>query len=129
MNALAMPISSRAAAERLCACLCTNSPRMREERSATSCAIFASSAVSAGSAGCIAHDAIGAGRALHFAGVIEVVQVGYRLAHGEERLVRVQLAAKEHAQQVSGALRLFPQGVLQLREPRLVVLLELRHAL
>src|SRR5690242_4171662 len=113
MNALAMPISSRAAAESAWACFCTKSPRMREERSATSCAILESSAVSAGSAGCIAHDAIGAERALGFAGVIKVVQVGYRLAHGEERLVRVELAPEEHRQQVAGAFLSLLQDLLQ----------------
>src|SRR5581483_8072532 len=100
MNALAIPISSRMAAERLCVCFCTNSPRMREERSATSWVIFESSALSAGSAGCIAHDAIAAGRALCLAGVIEVVQVGYRLSHGEKHLVRIELAPEQHRQQV-----------------------------
>src|SRR5574338_667674 len=109
MNALAMPISSRTAAESACVCFCTKSPRMREERSATSCAIFESSAVSTGSAGCIAHDAIGARGARGFAGVVKIVQVGYRLAHGEERLVRVELAAEKHAEELARAALAFRQ--------------------
>src|SRR6185503_7572729 len=129
MNALAMPISSRTAEERLWVCLRAKSPRMREERSATLCAIFASSAVSVGSAGCISHDAIGAGGALCVPRVVKVVQVGYRLAHGEEGLVRVQRAPEQHRQQLARALLLAPDGFLQLGEARLVVRLELRDAL
>src|SRR5690349_8068137 len=124
MNARAMPISSRMAAESDWVCFCANSPRMREERSATSCAIRDSSAVSTGSADCIAHDAIGARRPPGLAGVVKIVQVGYRLAHGEERLVRVELAAKEHRQQIARAFRAFLQALLQFLEPCLVVRLQ-----
>src|SRR3954468_10515332 len=99
MNALAMPISSRRAADIDSACLRAKSPRIREERSATCWATFASSADSEGLAGCISHDAIRTRGALRLAGVVKVVQVGYRLAHGEERLMGVERAAKEHRQQ------------------------------
>src|SRR5690348_6328383 len=109
MNALAMPISSRTAEERLCVCFCTKSPRMREERSATSWAILDSSAFSTGLAGCIAHDAIGAGGALGVAGIIKIMQVGYRLAHREESLVGVELAPEQHAEQLAGAFLAFCQ--------------------
>src|SRR5690349_2676815 len=129
MNALAMPISSRTAEERLSVCLRAKSLRMREERSATVWAILASSAVTVGSAGCISHDAIDPRRARCLPRVVEVVQVGYRLAHGEERLVRVQGPAEEHRQQLARAFVLALDGLLQLGEALAVMLLELRNAL
>src|SRR5919108_2114149 len=107
MNALAMPISSRTAEESPSVCFCTKSPRMREERSATSWHTFASSSVSFLSAGCISHDAIIAHGALCAAGIVQVVQVSYRLAHREERLVRIERPAKQHAEQFRRALRRF----------------------
>src|SRR5688500_5004514 len=102
MNALAMPSSSRIAELRLSACFCENSARILEERSATSCSILAFFSCSGG---CIAHDAIVAQLARRAAGVVEVMQVGYRLAHREEGLVQVELALREqHAEQVARAL-------------------------
>src|SRR5437764_97838 len=103
MNALAMPSSSRIAAERVAVCFWAKSPRIREERSATCWHTFASSAVSVGLAGCIPHDAISARSALCLPCVIQVVQVGYRLAHCEKSLVRVERAAEEHRQKVCRA--------------------------
>src|SRR4026207_2037330 len=104
MNALAMPISSRVAADMLCACFLAKSPRILEERSATSWYTLASSSVSFGSAGCISHDAIRTRGSLRFARVVEVVQVGYRLAHGKEGLVRIERPLEQHRQQLAGAL-------------------------
>ena len=46
MNALAMPISSRTAADMLSVCFWAKSPRILEERSATCWQTFASSSVS-----------------------------------------------------------------------------------
>src|SRR5688572_29017987 len=103
MNALAMPSSSRIAEPRLSACFCENSARILEERSATSCSIFA---FFSWSAGCIAHDAIASQLARRAAGVVKVMQMGYRLAHGEEGLVQVELAPREQQpEQLAGALR------------------------
>src|SRR5688500_2107121 len=99
MKALAMPISSRTAEDTPSACFCTNSPKIVEERSATfwqtfassfASVLLASSSASFLSACCISHDAINAEGALCSAGVVQVVQVGYRLAHGEEGLVRIE---------------------------------------
>src|SRR5918999_2512468 len=103
MNALAMPISSRTAEDMPSACFCTKSPRIFDERSATWVQTFASSSDSFLSAGCISHDAIIAEGALRAAGIVQVVQVGYRLAHGEERLVRIERPAEQHAQQIGRA--------------------------
>src|SRR5688572_23249852 len=126
MKALAMPSSSRTAEERLSACFCAKSPRMREERSATACIMRA---CSSWLGGCIAHDAIGAEAACGAAGIVKVVQVGYRLAHGEESLVQVELALREqHAQQVAGALRTAPQRVRQQLEFLAMVALQLGDA-
>src|ERR687887_928449 len=105
MNALAMPSSSRITEESISACFWTTSPRIREERSATDCATRASSALSVGLAGCIPHDAIRFGCTLCLTRVVEVVQVGYRLAHGEKSLVRIERAAKHHRQQLARAAR------------------------
>src|SRR4051812_15934818 len=129
MNALAMPISSRVAADMLCACFFAKSPRIFEERSATSWYTLASSSVSFGSAGCISHDAIWTGRSLRFARVVKVVQVGYRLAHGEEGLVRIQRPLEQDRQQLGGAFLLLSEDSFQVVEVLAVVLLELRHAL
>src|ERR1043165_8534517 len=95
MNALAMPISSRTAADMDCVCFWAKSPRILEERSATCCATRASSCVSFWLAGCIPHDAISACAAPCFARIVEIVQVSYRLAHGEERLMRIKRALEE----------------------------------
>src|SRR3989440_8615915 len=129
MNARAMPISSRTAAERLSVCFWANSPRILEERSATVWAIFASSAASVWSAGCITHDAIRAGGALCLPGVVQVVQVGYRLSHGEEGLVGIERPPEEQGEQLARALRALAQRRSQLLEACPVVLFELRHAL
>src|SRR3954463_9538244 len=103
MNALAMPISSRRAADIDSACLRAKSPRIFDERSATCWATFASSADSFRLAGCISHDAIRTRGALRLARIVEIVQVGYRLAHGEERLVGVERAPEEDRQQLARA--------------------------
>src|SRR5688500_1569562 len=97
MKALAMPISSRTAEDMSSACRCANSPRILDERSATCWHTFASSAASFGLTGCIPHDAIIGLGTRGAPGVVEIVQVGYRLAHREERLVRVERAAEKHA--------------------------------
>src|SRR5215211_6571923 len=129
MNALAMPISSRIAADIDAACFWANSPRILDDRSATCWQTFASSAVSFGLAGCKSHDAIGARRALRLARIVKIVQVGYRLAHREERLVRVERAAKQHRQQFPCAARAFGELVLELGKSLPVMLFKLRHAL
>src|SRR5947207_2324589 len=129
MKARAMPISSRTAEERLAACLPANSPRMREERSATDWQIFASSADSLGSAGCITHDAIRPARALQAPGVVQIVKMGDRLAHREERLVRVERPAEEEPEQVARAAFLVLQGFDDLFEMRLMVRFERRDPL
>src|SRR5712692_1114030 len=128
MNALAMPISSRTAEESPSACFWANLPRILEERSATDWHTLASSADSLGSAGCIAHDAISAARALCAAGVVQVVQVGYRLAHREESLVGVERAAKQHAEEIARAAGFLPQCLAKLLQTILMMRLELRHA-
>src|SRR5262245_42786108 len=103
MKALAMPSSSRTAEDRLSACFCAKSPRMREERSATAWRIFA---CSSWSGCCISHDAIGSRLARCAAGIVKVMQVGYRLAHREESLVQIQLALREQQrEQIARALR------------------------
>src|SRR5690242_10077708 len=129
MNAFAMPISSRTAADIDSACFWANSPRILDERSATCWATLASSAVSVGLDGCISHDAIGTRGALCLARVVKIVQVGYRLAHGEERLVGVERAPKEDRQQLARAFLPFFQLLLQLGEALAVVLLQLVDAL
>src|SRR5260221_314675 len=128
MKARAMPISSRTAEERLAACFCANSPRMREERSATDWQTLASSADSWGSAGCIAHDAIGAERTLQAGRVVEGMQMGYRLAHREEGLVRIERPPEEKAEQLAGAAFLAFQGLDDFFEMRLVMRFERGHA-
>src|SRR4051812_7999729 len=126
MNAFAMPSSSRIADDRLAACFCAKSPRMREERSATA---WRSLACSSWLGGCITHDAIAALLARRAPGVVKVMQVGYRLAHGEESLVQVQFTFRKHdAEQVAGALRPAAQYLRQDVEFLAVVPLELGDA-
>src|SRR5258708_38898964 len=129
MYALAMPISSRIAADRLSVCFWANFSRILEERSATCWQTFASSSLSFRLAGCIAHDAIRAGGALCVAGVVEIVQMGYRLAHREEGLVRIERPPEEHRQQIACAALALAQFFFQLGEARAVMRLELRHAI
>src|SRR5919204_980041 len=129
MKALAMPSSSRTAMETFSACFWVNSPRIFDERSATSLQTFASSAASASLAWRIPHDAIRAEAALCPPRVIEVVQVGYRLAHGEKRLVRIEWPAKKYAEELACAPRRFAQGIYHFPEAVLVMLLELGHPL
>src|SRR5258708_33550746 len=114
MYALAMPISSRIAADRLSVCFWANFSRILEERSATCWQTFASSSLSFRLAGCIAHDAIRTGGALCVAGVIEIVQVGYRLAHREERLVRIERPAEQQRQQIARAALALVQLLFEL---------------
>src|SRR4051794_31877285 len=125
MNALAMPISSRTAEDMLCACFCAKSPRIFEERAATDWTTRASSALSGvaffRSAGCIPHDAIVTLRLLQAPGVVQIVQMGDRLPHGEEGLVRVERALEEHRQQLARAFRFFLQFLHQVLESVLVV--------
>src|SRR5215212_4803714 len=109
MNALAMPISSRTAADMSSAWRLANSPRILEERSATRWQTFASSSASFRLTCCISHDAIFTLGTLCAPGVVEVMQMGYGLAHREERLVRVERSAEQHAQQFGRALRFFLQ--------------------
>src|SRR5688500_13830465 len=113
MNALAMPISSRTAGDRLCDCFRAKSARILDERCATSPQTLASFSVSLGSAGCIAHDAIRIDAALCPSCVVEVVQVGYRLAHREECLVGVERAAEQDREQLTSALGSGSQGFRQ----------------
>src|SRR4051794_538003 len=126
MNALAMPSSSRMAEDRLAACFCAKSPRIRDERSATA---WRSLACSSWLGGCITHDAIAALLARRAAGVVEVMQVGYRLAHREKRLVQIQLAFRKHdVEQLAGTLRPAAQYLRQGVEFFAVVPLELGDA-
>src|ERR1044071_6612489 len=106
MYALAMPISSRIAAERGWACFWAKSARILGERSATDCTTF-------GSTCGIAHDAIGTLGSLQAPGVVEVMQMGYRLAHGEEGLVRVERPAKQQPEQLARAQGLVLQRLGQ----------------
>src|SRR6266850_2711294 len=129
MNALAMPISSRTAADMDWVCFCAKSPRILDERSATSWQTRPSAWDSFWLAGCIPHDAISAGGAPCLARVVEIVQVGYRLAHGEESLVRVERPAEKHRQEIAGAALAFPQFIRQLRKASAVMRFELRHPL
>src|SRR5712692_6438996 len=128
MNALAMPISSRTAEERPSACFRANSPRILEERSATDWQTLASSADSVESAGCISHDAISAARALQASGVVEVMQMGYGLAHGKESLMRIERTAEQQRQEIAGAAGIVLQLIQQFSEMGLMMPLELRHA-
>src|SRR5678816_1298284 len=121
MYALAMPISSRIAAESDCACFWVKSARIFDERSATDCTIL-------GSTCGIAHDAIGALGSLQGPRVVEVMQMGYRLAHGEEGLVRVERPAKQEAEQLTRAHFLAFQRLGQFCEMLLMVSLQLGHS-
>src|SRR5262245_31244925 len=123
MYARAMPISSRTAAESDCACFWVKSARIFEERSATERTSVASTFVSACG---ITHDAIGSIGALQAPGIVEIVQMGDRLAHGEEGLVRVERPAEKQPEQLAGAELLALQRFLQLREVLLMVILQLR---
>src|SRR5438552_2560433 len=125
MNALAMPISSRIAADMDWVCFCANSPRILEERSATCWTTLPSSCASFWLAGCIPHDAICPRRPLCLARVVKIVQVGYRLAHGEESLVRIERPAKQHRQELAGAALV----LLQLRHELGVAVAAARHRL
>src|SRR6266853_4902564 len=76
----------------------------------------------------VANDAIRADRTLQAPLEMEKVKVSHRLAHGEEKLMRVELAAKqriEHVRRRFGRIA----GLIELREAKAVVLLELRDAL
>src|SRR5437762_13304384 len=129
MNALAMPISSRTAADMDWVCFCANSPRILEERSATCWTTLPSSCASFWLAGCIPHDAICPRRPLCLARVVKIVQVGYRLAHREESLVRIERPAKQHRQQLARAALALLQLALQLGESLAMMIFKLRHAL
>src|SRR5262245_42705838 len=116
-----MPISSRIADESDCACFWAKSPRILEDRSATDCTTFESTCG-------ITHDAIGSIGALQSPGVVEIVQMGDRLAHREEGLVRVERPAEQNVQQLTGTGLLVLQNVLDFCEMPGMVLLELRDA-
>src|SRR5262245_18527518 len=112
-----MPISSRIAAESEPVCFRANSARIFEERSATDCTTL-------GSTCCIAHDAIGSVRPLQAARVVEIVQMGDGFAHREERLVRVERPAEQHAEQLARAALLVSQDIHEFREVTGVMALE-----
>src|SRR5688572_21557013 len=116
-----MPISSRIADESDWACFWVKSARIFEERSATDCTTL-------GSTCGIAHDAIGTLGALQAPGVIEIVQMGDRFAHGEESLARVERPAKQQAKQITRAALLVFQRIFYFLEMCLVVALEFGHA-
>src|SRR6267142_5353100 len=135
MKARAMPNSSLAATPRPPVWRCRNSAMSRPERSATSANTFALWAESGGDcvacmslALSVANHAIGADRTLQAPLEMEKMKVSHRLAHGEEKLMRVELAAKQRIEHVC---RRFGRSAsfMQLREPQAVVLLELRDAL
>src|SRR5436190_22629142 len=107
MKALAMPISSRTAADMDWVCFWANAPRILEERSATCWQTLASSWDSLWLAGCIPHDAIGVRRTLCFTCVVKIVQMSYRLAHREECLMRVQRTSKQNGYQLARAAGTF----------------------
>src|SRR5882672_7320641 len=135
MNARAMPNSSLVATPWPPAWRCRNSPMRRLERSATSANTFA---LWAGSGeDCVAgmllglHVAdhpIGADRALQAPLEVEKVEVSHRFTHGEEQLMRVELAAKQRIEHVRGR----PGRIadfMELGKPQAMMLLELRDAL
>src|SRR5260221_14155874 len=106
MNAFAMPISSRTAADMDWLCFWANSPRILEERSATCWKTLASSWLSfwltAGCfGGCIPHDAICTCGTLFFTRVVEIMQVSYRLAHCEEPFVRIKRPPGEKREKIA----------------------------
>src|SRR6266852_4554132 len=107
MNARAIPNSSLVATTCPPAWRLTNSPRSRLERSATSANTLALRAGSGRDcvAGIslvlsVANHAIRADRSFQAAIVVEKVQMSHRLAHGEEQLMRVELAAKQGIEDV-----------------------------
>src|SRR5437879_3732072 len=124
MNALAMPISSRTAEDMPCACFCANSPSSFEERSATSWHTLESSSASP-----IPDDPIGSDPAVQFSGIVQVVQMGHRLAHREESLVQVKRPPEQHAEQLACAAGFSPQLFAELFEAVFMMRFELRHAL
>src|SRR5258706_2411560 len=135
MNARAIPNSSLAATPRPPAWRCRNSVMSRPERSATSANTFALWAESGGDCvACmslalgVANHAIRADRTRQAPLEMEKVKMSHRLAHGEEKLVRVELAAKqriEHVRRRFGRIA----SLVELSEAKAVVLLELRDAL
>src|SRR5882762_9756399 len=135
MNARATPNSSLAATPRPSAWRCRNSAISRLERSATSASTFALWAELGGDcvagislALSVANYAIGADRTLQAPLEMEKVKVSHRLAHREKKLMRVELAAKQRIEHVRGRLWHIA-SLMQLREAKAVVLLELRNAL
>src|SRR5262245_11883230 len=145
MNACAMPNASVNASPLPLAWRVTKSARTFEERCATSPRILATSVGSgAWSISCVLisascspvlrlcadepDDTVGTGGAPDHAIVHQIVQMGNRLAHGEESLVVVELAPEQRADDVSRALRL-AADLFELAEPQTMMLLELRHAL
>src|SRR5258705_337140 len=134
MNARAMPNSSLAATPRPPAWRCRNSAMIRPERSATSANTFALWAESGGDcvacmslALSVANHPIGADRTLQAPLEMEKMKVSHRLAHGEEKLMRVELAPKQRIEHVC---RRFGRiaSLMQLREAQAVVLLLLWDA-
>src|SRR5262245_58072212 len=144
MKARAMPNSSVNARPLPFAWRVTKSVSTFDERSATSPRIFATST---GSGACSVSivlilrllfpaglcadepdDPVGAGGPLDHAIVHQIVQMGNRLAHREERLVVVELAPEQRADHVGRGLRL-AADVLELAEAEAMVLLELRDPL
>src|SRR6266850_84823 len=122
MKARAMPNSSLAATPRPPVWRCRNSAMSRPERSATSANTFALWAESGGDrvacmslALSVANHAIGADRTLQAPLEMEKVQVSHSLAHGEKKLMRVELAAKQRIEHVC---RRFERtaSLMQLRE-------------
>src|SRR5262245_4217004 len=128
MNALAMPISSRTADETPCACFCTKSPRILEERSATCWHTLDSSCASFLSACCISHDAIISQGAPRSAGIVQVMQMGYRFAHCKKSLMEVKRPAKQHVEKLARALGFFPDGIGQFAQPVPMMPFQLFHA-
>src|SRR5258706_5213956 len=135
MNARAIPNSSLVATPGPSAWRFRNSPRRRLERSATSANTFALWAGSgedcvAGMslALSVANHAICADRTLQAPIAVEKVQMSHRLAHGEEQLMRIELAAKQGIEDVHRSLRRLA-GFMELGEAQAVVLLQLRDAL
>src|SRR6267142_2788497 len=107
MKAREMPNSSLAATPRPPVWRCRNSAMSRPERSATSANTFALWAESGGDrvacmslALSVANHAIGADRTLQAPLEMEKVKVSHRLAHGEKKLMRVELAAKQRIEHV-----------------------------
>src|SRR4051812_43464248 len=72
----------------------------------------------------VAHDAVSADTAVRSPRIVQVVQVGYGFTHGEKSLMRIQLPAKEHAEQIARTTCRGFQGLRQRCEMRLVVRLQ-----